>query len=180
MNTIYFFSIEIVITLISIFFDMVMLTTPKKSKAHILYVISLISIFVFCINQVITIVHNKYTVPYLIINCVYCLVLMTTLLISLCEINRTIKLLINRLFRFISVMAPINQKSVTNAENTSKLTLSRLISLKFVISVYTPFSKIRHYISILLYFNDIIKCTVKIPAKLYKHLHGHVFVLPHF
>ena len=120
MNTIYFFSIEIVITLISIFFDMVMLTTPKKSKAHILYVISLISIFVFCINQIITIVHNKYTVPYLIINCVYCLVLMTTLLISLCEINRTIKTQKNVMQNIEEIInfTEINEEKKNNQPNT--------------------------------------------------------------
>ena len=120
MNTIYFFSIEIVITLISIFFDMVMLTTPKKSKAHILYVISLISIFVFCINQIITIVHNKYTVPYLIINCVYCLVLMATLLISLCEINRTIKTQKNVMQNIEEIInfTEINEEKKNNQPNT--------------------------------------------------------------
>ena len=66
MNTIYFFSIEMILTVICIFFNLIMLTSPKKAKAHILYVISLITISVFCINQIITMIQKKYTIPFMI------------------------------------------------------------------------------------------------------------------
>ena len=83
------------------------------------------------------------------------------------------------------------QKSVTNTENISKDPLSSLISLKLGIYVSPLFCKINMsyiycrtylitHISIFIYFNYIIKCTVKITTKLYKHLHRHIFVMPHF
>ena len=96
------------------------------------------------------------------------------------------------IFAFLASMIFIKDREKYNSSYALFLIGSVLfVGLSFNLMIITRNYDIKYVIYLLqnisyhtdfnfFYFNYIIKCTVKITTKLYKHLHRHIFVMPHF
>lgn len=91
MNTIFFLIPAVLTVITALFLSILIISSAKKKRNQILLIVLDILLVVLLFNHILTVLTQMEDIYYLLSNSAYCLIMVITLVATLCKINTAIK-----------------------------------------------------------------------------------------